>query len=89
MMMTYRWFKIFNLLEFEALGLVSRTFTLELEGIGQKDILVVKGIGFGLVYERIFLRLNMNGANPFEFEGHAVYQDEENDVYLGIAVDES
>lgn len=82
----YNWFKIFNKTEFEATGLVSRTYKLNLEGLGQKDILVTKGNGLGLTYNNIFLLIELNTLNPFTFEGHAIYIDESNDVFLGVAV---
>lgn len=84
--MIYNWFKIFNKTEFDALDLVSKTYTLILEGIGQKDILVTKGVGYGITYEGVFLSLNMNDLNPFEFDGHAIYIDADENVYLGIEV---
>lgn len=89
--MNYNWFKIFNLTEFNATGLVSRKYTLNLEGIGEKTILVTKGVAVGMTYEDVFLSLELNDKNPFEFEGHAIYVDSEsNDVYLGLPVaDES
>lgn len=82
----YTWFKIFNKNEFDALGLVSKTYTLFLEGVGQKNILVTKSEGYGMVYEGIFLPLEMNGENPFAFEGHAIYKTVAGNVYLGIEV---
>lgn len=86
--MTYLWFKIFNIDDFAALGLVSRTYTLDLEGVGQKDILVTKGVNYGLTYEGVFLSLEMSDLNPFPFDGHAIYVDSHNNVYLGIEEDE-
>lgn len=86
--MIYNWFKIFNLTEFEALDLVSKNYHLDLEGLGEKDILVTKGNGVSILYEGIFLTVNLNAKNPFPFEGHAVYIKENNDVYLGIEVEE-
>lgn len=85
--MQYTWFKIFNRTEFNALGLVSRTYTLNLDGVGEKDILVTKGLALGMLYEGVFLSLELNDKNPFEFDDHAIYVDENDDVYLGIAVE--
>jgi hypothetical protein len=87
--MIYDWYKIFNLDEFIATGLRSRTYTLELEEIGQKDILVTRANLYSILYDGIFLPISLNDKNPFEFEGHAVYLDSNNDVFLGIAVDET
>lgn len=84
--MVYTWFKIFNITEFDALDLVSKTYTFILEGIGQKDVLVTKGITYGITYEGVFLSLNMIDRNPFEFEGYAIYVDADDNVYLGIEV---
>ena len=84
--MIYTWFKIFNEGDFEAANLVSRTYSVNLEDIGQKDILVTKGNLISMTYEGVMLSLDMNGANPFEFEGFAIYRDENDDVWLGIAV---
>lgn len=84
--MQYRWFKIFNRTEFEALGLASRTYTKNLQGVGQRDILVTKGALIGVVFDDVFLTLNLNG-NPFAMDDRAIYQDAANDVYVGIAVE--
>lgn len=84
--MIYRWFKIFNTNEFDALNLVSKTYTFVLEGIGLKSVLVTKGMGYGITYDGVFLSLNLNDLNPFEFDGHAIYVDADDNVYLGIEV---
>jgi len=84
--MQYRWFKIFNRTEFEALGLASKTYTLNLEGFGQKEILVTKGVAVGMLYDDVFLSLELNDLNPFEMDDRAIYVDEDDDVYLGVAV---
>lgn len=86
--MAYTAYKIFNKDEFDALGLCSKTYTFNLEGIGQKDILVTKGNLYGITYEGVFLLLDLNDKNPFEFEGFAIYKDENNDVHLGIEIAE-
>lgn len=87
-MTTYNTYKIFNLDEFEATGLVSRTIEAVLSGIGLKEILITKGNLFSITYDDVFLALNVNNKNFLEFDGHAIYIDALNDVYLGIAVPE-
>jgi len=84
----YTWFYIFNYADFIALDLVSRTYELVLDGVGQKEILVTKGNTVGMTYEGVFLPLELNEKNPFEFDGHAIYKDGDNNVWLGIEVDE-
>jgi hypothetical protein len=85
-MASYRWFKIFNRTEFEALGLPSRTYTVNLQGVGTRDIVATKSNLVGVVFDEVFLALDLNG-NPFAMDDRAVYQDELNDVYVGIAVE--
>ena len=86
--MIYDWYLIFNRADFLNLGLPSRTYTQVLEGVGQKDILATSGELCGMLYEGVFLPVGLNSKNPFEFEDHAVYVDENEDVWLGILVPE-
>lgn len=83
--MIYDWYKIVNVSDFEELGLPSQEITLELEGLGEKTILVTKGNAVSILYEGIFLSANFNDKNPFEFEDHAIYVDSNDDLWLGIA----
>ena len=83
----FTWYKIFNLTEFEALGLVSKEYILNLEGLGQKSVLVFKGNEVSIQYAGVTLPVELNGKNPFEFDGHAVYLDDNNDVHLGIEIE--
>lgn len=87
--MIYDWFLIFNLDAFNALDLTSKTYEMTLENIGPVEVLVTKGIGVSMLYNGVFLTVELNDKNPFEFENHAVFIKENNDVYLGIAVEES
>lgn len=83
--MIFMWYRIFNLTAFLDTLLVSRVYQLELENIGIKDILVTNGKTVSLTYEDVMLSINLNGKNPFIFEGHAVYLDSATqDVYLGL-----
>lgn len=85
--MTYSWFVIFNTVEFEALGLVSKTYSLNLQNLGIKDFLVTLGNNYGITYNDVFLSLNLNDNNPFEFDGYAIYFDTtSNNVLFGIPV---
>lgn len=86
-MSTYYWYLIFNLAEFNALGLPSREYTLNLEGIGQKTIIAFKGNEVSILYEGVFLTVNLNDNNPFEFDGYAVYLSQPGDVYLGVPIE--
>lgn len=84
----YDWYRMVNKDDFESTGLVSRTLTVDLDGIGLKSILITKGNLLGITYEGVFLPVNLNGVNPFYFEGYGVYLRENGDVFLGIMQDE-
>lgn len=84
----YDWYKIFSLPEFLATGLVSRTYTLVLEDIGEKDILVTQGLYVGVTYDDVFIPLQFAGRNPHIRDGRAVFVDENQDVWLGFEVPE-
>jgi len=82
--MNYDWYKIINRAEFAATGLVSRELTLVLEGVGTVDVMVTKGRHYALLYNGVFLPLGVTDANPFAFDGHAVFIDVNEDIWLGI-----
>lgn len=84
-MLQYDWYKIFNTDEFDEIGLVSKTYTYVLQGLGEKDFLVTKGNLTGITYDDVYLPLDMNEKNPFEFEDFAIYKNADNDVFWGIA----
>jgi hypothetical protein len=82
--MSYTAYLIFNKDEFEALELISKTYTVNLPDLGQKDIIVTNGNLLGITFEGVYLAINLNSKNPFFKDGYAVFLDEDNDVYLGI-----
>ena len=83
----YDWFKVFNSDEFEALGLVSKKYTYNLEGLGTKSFLVTKGDMLSVTFEGVFLSLDSNSQNPFEFDDMAIYRNSDNDVFWGIKIE--
>lgn len=87
--MLFDWYNLFSLTEFLAQGLISRTLHVNLDGIGQKDILVTRGNEISLIYEDVILPINFRDQNPYNRAGsektYAVYQDSNNNIWLGIA----
>lgn len=90
--MIFTWYKIFNKTDFLALDLPSKTYTQILDGIGQVDILVTNGNLISMLYDGIFLPVELNDLNPsvipaepgLETLAYASYIDDNDDVYLGI-----
>lgn len=84
----YLFYRIFNLAEFEALDLVSKTYTIEFTDLGLQSFLVTKGNLISITYNGVMVSLNLNDHKPFEFEGYAIVQLDDGYVYLGIEKDE-
>ena len=84
----YDWYEIFNLAEFNALGLESFLYTVYLEDKGLKEILVTKGNVVSVVVDNKFLPISFNNTNPWDDEGIAVYMDADENIWVGYEVEE-
>jgi hypothetical protein len=88
--MIFDWYLIFNLTEFLALNLVSRTISVQIEGIGEKDVLITRGNEVSLVFQDVILPVGFHEQNLFTQEGsektYGVFKDDDENVYLGIEV---
>lgn len=82
--MEYDWFFIVNRTEFNNLGLTSRSYEFDFAGYGLKTVVAYRGVGFGLVVDDVYLRLNLNNRNAFFFDDYGILFTENNDVYLGF-----
>ena len=82
--MEYNWFRIFNTSEFVGVDFTSKTYNLNLETLGFKDVLVCKGNLFSMTYEGVMLTIGLNDSNPFEFDGYASFINDVGTVYLGV-----
>lgn len=78
-------YKLFNRTEFEALGIPSRTLRVNLEGVGVKEVLITRGNELAILYEGEFLVANFAGKNPYAKNGVAIWEDENHDIWLGVA----
>ncbi len=88
--MSFDWYLVINRQDFEDAELVSKEVELILEDIGLVTVLVTKGSYYGITYDGVFLAIGITEANPFVFDGYAVYlHPETDDIYLGIELDES
>ncbi len=81
--MIINWAKLLNISEFDDRDVPSIEVPLLL-GSGETTIIVTKGIGYGVVWNGIFLAVNLNDKNPFVFDNTTVYLDTNNDLWLGI-----
>ncbi len=86
--MNYNWYNIFNLTEWLATGLVSRSMSFIFDKNGEKEILITQGNHTNLLVDDVFLSLNFNEENPYARDGVAVFLDDNQDVWVGFEVEE-
>jgi hypothetical protein len=82
--MAWNWYELFSLPEFLATGLVSRTLTFTLTGIGETEILITRGNKVGIVFQDTFLVIEEGGKNPFVRGTCAVFKDDSENIWLGV-----
>lgn len=82
--MNWKWFKIFSMIEFVGTGLVYKDYQVELEGLGVYTIRALQGQRQNILFDSVFLTVNLNAKNPFTFEGRGVFVDENQDVWVGV-----
>lgn len=82
--MTWQWYKLFQLDQFLATGLASRTIIAVLEGRGRATITINRGCLVSITYLDTYLPVKLLGMNPYIDEGRASFIDSENNVWLGI-----
>jgi hypothetical protein len=86
--MNFYWFNIFNKTDFDALNLISKDLTLNLESIGPETFIITKGFETSVVFRDVILPIQFFGKNPTIREGelanYAVYKDTNEDVWVGI-----
>ncbi|AEG42323.1 hypothetical protein BdPhPhi1402_gp26 [Bdellovibrio phage phi1402] len=86
----FNWFLIFNRVEFDETELVSRTYSVTLDGIGDKDILVTRGNILSMTYDGVMVGLDTDSpadapfSAPFIFDNVGIMQTTNGDVYLGL-----
>lgn len=88
--MTFEWYPIFKLSEFQATGLVSEKKTVLLEGKGFIEFLISRGNVTSVLYDGEFLPIRFASKDTYYSEGYAVYYNSEKDpsVWLGFEVEE-
>ncbi len=78
------WYKIANLDYIEESDLPSRDLTLFLGTLGEKVVTLTRGNMTSILFDDIFLSINLNEKNPFIFENYSVWVDDADDIWLGL-----
>lgn len=82
------WYNVGNKAEFEAKEIPQESFVLDLEDLGQQEIVFLKGFSFSVIFMGEMLTPVLNNRNPFDGKKVACYIDPENsDVWVGHETD--
>lgn len=82
----YDWYKLFNITEWLATGLVQRTLKIPLQDLGEKTFLITQGATTAVLYEDKFLPVQFLDQNPYVLDGVAIYRDSADDIHIGFEV---
>lgn len=77
---------LFDLAEFVATGLVTRTLDVQAEGRGEIEITITSGNTVAITHEGTMLPVNFLGQNPYARDGKLVFLDIQGKVWLGFEV---
>lgn len=83
----WSWYILFNKAEFIASGLVSFEGEVNIEGVGIKKFLATQGNLVSIVYDDVLLSIDLNQKNPFRLDDKAIWQDSNNNLWLGLYAD--
>ena len=85
--MSVNWYKVGNAKEFEEKGIPQLVQELELEDMGNVEIVFIKGFEISIIFNGEVLTPNLNGRNPFFRNKTTAYIDPETkDIWVGYEV---
>lgn len=84
--MTVNWYNIGNEQEFLAKGIPQETKRLDLEDLGEVDVVLLAGFRTSVIFNGEMLTPTLNGRNPFYKTETSCYIDENKDIWVGYAV---
>jgi hypothetical protein len=85
----WQWYKIYNLDNFDKLGVTDYTFDIELEGRGWTTFRICKGTLYGVVVDGIYLAPSLNGKNEFNKGNRSAYIDDKRNLWVGYNATEN
>jgi len=90
--MIFDWYNCFSKTDFLALSLLSKTYTVDLEGIGEESFTVYNQNYLSVAFRDVFIPLEFSDDNPTVREGdeanYALYLDADDNVWIGIEVED-
>jgi len=80
----WRWWKIYNLDEFNKVDVPDVYLSLNLEGLGLTDIVVMRGFNISVLFLGYVLTPFLNDRNGFSMANKvSAYIDDENNLWVG------
>lgn len=80
----WRWWKITDLTEFDKLNVPDLYLSLNLEGLGLTDIVVMRGFNISVLFMGYVLTPFLNNRNGFSANNKvSAYIDENNNLWVG------
>lgn len=80
----WRWWKVFDLDEFNTLNVPDYYLTLNLEGLGLTDIVIMRGFDISVLFMGYVLTPFLNNRNGFNIQNKvSAYIDEDNNLWVG------
>ena len=85
--MAVNWYNIGNKTEFLNKGIPQEVKNMELEDMGQVEIVFISGFNFSVIFNGEMLTPQLNGRNPFYRNKSTCYVDPQtNEVWVGYEV---
>ena len=81
----WKWFKVFNLNDFDALGVPDFTFTADLADRGLQTYRLLKGYLYSVIVDGLVLTPFLNDRNGFNKDNRSAYIDQDNNLWVGYA----
>lgn len=80
----WRWWKVFDLNEFESLNVPDYYLSVNLEDLGMTDIVIMRGFNISVLFMGYVLTPFLNNRNGFSMANKvSAYIDEENNLWVG------
>lgn len=81
----WKWWKIYDLNEFNKLNVPDVYLSLNLEGLGFQDIVIMQGFNISVLFMEYVLTPYLNDRNGFSLADKvSAYIDEENNLWVGV-----
>lgn len=81
----WTWYQIYDLNEFERLNVPDVYLTVNLDGLGLHDIVIMRGFNISVLFMGYILTPFLNGRNGFSLDNKvSAYIDADNQLWVGV-----